>query len=57
MALYFNDYKFKIKLGNYAYRPIIYLGEIIIDGIALLSSDGYLLKDWNGAYLVEKEND
>lgn len=54
MALYLGGGKLKINLGNNIYRFNIFTetSEPIINGIRLLSSDGYILKDINGIYLT-----
>jgi hypothetical protein len=55
MALYLGSDKVKISLDGiiYAINTISLLS--IIEGIVLSSSDDYILKDYNGCYLLAKE--
>ena len=54
MALYLgNSEKLKIYLGDTAYHLNIY--SSVINIIKLLSSDGFVLLDENGLYLIPKE--
>ena len=55
MALYLGNDKVSINLNNIMYLLNIYSTELIINGILLLSSDDYILRDINGLYLTAKE--
>lgn len=55
MALYLGNDKVSINLNNIMYLLNIYSSELIINGILLLSSDDYILRDCNGLYLTAKE--
>ena len=57
MALYLGNNKVKINLNNTIYRLNLYSTSIITNGIILLSSDDYILKDLNGLYLTSKESE
>lgn len=58
MALYLgNGEKVKIKLNNVLYNMNLYSSTPILNGIMLLSSEGYVLKDANGLYLTAKESE
>ena len=55
MTLYLGNDKVKISLNGivYAINTISLLS--IIEDIVLSSSDDYILKDYNGCYLLAKE--
>ncbi len=55
MALYFNGEKLKINIDNTVRKVASYVTAPIVNGIMLLSSDNYVLKDSNGVYLTTKE--
>lgn len=56
MALYLGDSeKLKINLGDAIYIMNIFSALLTIKEIILSSSDGYILKDFNGLYLIPKE--
>ena len=58
MALYFgNSTKLKINLNNVIYSLNLFSEAPITNGIRLLSSEGYILKDSNGLYLTTKESE
>lgn len=57
MALYLGDKKLKIDLNNKKYYLNFYSKIPITNGIRLLSSDGYILKDFKGLYLTTKESE
>ena len=58
MALYLgSSEKLKITLNNIVYYLNLYSTKPITNGIRLLSSDGYTLKDSNGLYLTAKESE
>ena len=57
MGLYLGgSEKLKINLGNTVYCLNLYSLIPITNGIRLLSSNNYILKDSNGLYLTTKEN-
>lgn len=58
MALYIGSKKGRLKLGDVS-KNIMFYSAIIsaINGIALLSSDNYTLKDKNGLYLTAKDGE
>lgn len=56
MKLYLSEKKYKVNInGNiYCFRsPSDYVENLI----RMLSSEGYILKDSNGLYLIPKEGD
>ena len=55
MALYLNNEKVKINLDGLTYYLNLFSKTPITNGVRLLSSDGYILKDANGLYLTTKE--
>lgn len=57
MALYLGNDKRKLNLGGTAHRLNLTTTSSTINTIKLLSSDGYILKDSNGIYLIVKEAD
>lgn len=57
MALYLGSNKQKVSLGSAAAHANFYTTTRIVNGIALLSSEGYILKDSNGLYLTTKESE
>lgn len=57
MAIYLGSQKYKIVLGGDIYDMQIYSPIPITNGIRLLSSDDYTLKDINGLYLTTKKED
>lgn len=58
MALYLGSSdKLKINLDNAVYCLNIFSTIPILNGIKLLSSDNYILKDSNGLYLTLKEGE
>lgn len=57
MALYLdNGKKLKIYLNGIKYCLNIFSTHPITNGIRLISSDGYILKDSNNLYLTTKPN-
>jgi hypothetical protein len=56
MALYLGSKKLKITLDNIKYNLNIFSTTPIVNGVLLLSSDNYILKDSNGLYLTAKED-
>ena len=58
MGLYLGDSgKLKLILDNVVYRLNIFSETIILNGVKLLSSDNYILKDSNNVYLTVKESE
>lgn len=58
MALYLGSGdKIKIFLNGSLCRLNLLSAQLIITGIKLLTSDGYILKDSNGLYLITKESE
>lgn len=58
MALYFgNSGKLKLFSNNILYRFMILTEAPIVNGVKLLSSDNFILKDSNGLYLTIKEGE
>lgn len=58
MALYLGSSgKLKVNLNGVIYNLNMLSAESIINGIRLLSSEGYILKDSNGLYLIAKEGE
>jgi hypothetical protein len=55
MALYLGSDKLKINLNGVAYCINLFSETPITNGIRLLSSENYILKDSNGLYLTVKE--
>lgn len=56
MALYLgNSEKLKIILDGKVYKLNLYSKNPITNGIRLLSSDGYILKDINGLFITSKK--
>ena len=57
MGLYLGSEKMKINLGSVASYLNLYTKTTILNGVALLSSENYTLKDSNGSYLTAKESE
>lgn len=57
MALYLGSSKQKISAGSSSGYVNFYSTVAMVNGIALLSSDNYMLKDKNGLYLTAKESE
>ena len=56
MALYLgSSEKLKINLDGVTYYLNLFSETPITNGIRLLSSEGYILKDSNGLYVTTKE--
>lgn len=55
MALYLGDYKIKVHIGGITYDFNMF--SAITNGVKLLSSDSYILKDCNDLYLTSKEGE
>ncbi len=56
MALYLGNNKRKVNLNGVVYCLNLYLSAPTTNGIRLLSSENYILKDSNGLYLTAKED-
>jgi hypothetical protein len=48
--------KLKLNIGNTIYNLIIPATTSMLNDIILLSSDNYILKDFNGVYLTTRED-
>lgn len=57
MALYLGNDKVKVNLNGVAYCLNLFSETAILNGIRLLSSEGYILKDSNGLFLTAKESE
>lgn len=57
MALYLGDNKVKINLNGIMCSLNLFSSNLILNGVSLLSSEGYILRDSNGLYLTTKESD
>lgn len=57
MALYLGSDMIKININGASYHLNLFSDVPIINGIKLLSSEGYVLKDINGLYLTAKESE
>lgn len=58
MALYLgNSEKLKININDSVFCLNLLFEKPITNGIILLSSDSYILKDSNGLYLTAKEDE
>ena len=55
MAIYIGSNKQKITSDDSSFRLNIFSTTPITNGIRLLSSENYMLKDKNGLYLTAKE--
>jgi hypothetical protein len=55
MALYLGDKMIKVNINGVAYKFNLFSTTPIFNGIRLLSSENYILKDANGIYLTAKE--
>lgn len=56
MALYLGESKISINNNRIKYLLNLFSEVPILNGLALLTSEGYLLKDSNGIYLTAKED-
>jgi hypothetical protein len=57
MALYLGSNKLKINLNGVVYCLNLLSETSVVNGIRLLSSDGYILKDYSNTYLTAKESE
>lgn len=55
MALYLGSEKIKINLDSIIYHLNLYSNTPIVNGVLLMSSDGYTLKDTNNKYITTPE--
>lgn len=55
MALYLGENKVKINLNGIVYYLNLFSLKPITNGDLLLSSDGYILQDFNGIYLIPND--
>jgi hypothetical protein len=56
MALYLGDNKIKININGIKYYLNLFSSNLILNGVALLSSDNYILQDSEGIYLVADDS-
>ena len=57
MALYLGKDAVKINLNGIVYSLNLFSSNPILNGVSLLSSEGYILRDSNGLYLTTKESE
>ena len=57
MALYLGGDKVKTNLNGVVYCLNLFTSTLILNGIRLLSSENYILKDSSGLYLTAKESE
>lgn len=57
MALYLGGNALKININDIKYNLNLFSTTPIVNGVLLLSSDNYILKDSNGLYLTAKEDE
>ena len=57
MVLYLGNQKVKLNLNGIAYKLNMFSKAPIIKGTILLSSDNYILKDFDGLYITSKESE
>lgn len=57
MALYLGTNKVKINLDGMIRKIAEDADDILLNGIKLLSFDGYVLKDNNGLYITAKDGE
>ena len=55
MGLYLGSNKIKINAENVGYYMHLFSQTPITNGVRLLTSNGYILKDSDGLYLTTKE--
>lgn len=55
--LYFGNNKVKVNLSGIKYNVNLFSSALVLNGIKLLSSDSYVLKDSNGLYITAREID
>ena len=57
MAIYLCNNKVKINLNGIMCSLNLFSSNLILNGVLLLASEGYILKDSNGLYLTTKESE
>jgi hypothetical protein len=57
MALYLGSGKIKMNLNGVTYDLNLFSLTPIFNGVRLLSSEGYILKDSDGLFLTSKESE
>lgn len=57
MALYLGIEKQQLNVDGIVYCLNLFSATSIVNGIKLLSSENYVLKDINGLYLTAKEDE
>lgn len=57
MALYLGNDKIKVNINGIVYNLNLFSETLILNGVRLLSSEGYILRDVNGIYITAKEDE
>lgn len=57
MALYLGSEKVKINLSGIEYALNIFSEKPIVNGVLMLTSEGYILTDADGVYITLKEDE
>lgn len=57
MPLYLGNEKVEINLDGNSCKLNLYSSTPIVDVVRMLSSDGYVLKDSNGLYIIPKDGE
>ena len=57
MALYLGSNKVKVNMNEIQYSIHAVSTPINFEGVRLLTSDGFILKDKNGIYITAKEDE
>lgn len=57
MALYLGSERIKVNINGVVYNLNLFSETSIFNGVLLLSSEGYILKDINELYLTAKESE
>ena len=55
MAIYLGNSKLQLLIDGASMSLNVAPSSVVLNGIMLMSNDGYLLKDVNGLYLTVKE--
>lgn len=56
MAVYLGGKQVSINMNGVCYRVEIYTTPTVLNYVALVTSDGHMLADVNGAYITVKED-
>lgn len=57
MALHLGSEKLRVNVNGAVYQLNLFTTTPITNGVRLLSSENYILKDANGLYLTTKEGE